>query len=291
MVFKKSKLELLLFRIAVVLLFLGRAWQHWFYDAPYRELLWDQQRMQPFIENWLNIEWSEWVTNPVYDSALASFINGMAIFYLICACCVLLYEWIPKISKVLLWAGAISLFFLAGLYFKSKSFQFGQFIEYALQFSSPVLFLVLARQKSLSEKWVFALKVAIALTFVGHGLYAVNFHPRPANFLVMCINILNITESQAAVFLNIAGTLDFIIALAIFLPFRKVVFTALAYATFWGFATAIARPWAYFYVDFWQDSLHRWLFEAAYRVIHGVGPLVLLIYYRKLIWEKEKALP
>lgn len=290
MVLKNSILELLLFRIAVVLLFLGRAWQHWFYDAPYRELLWDQERMQPFIENWLKIDWSTWVTNPLYDAAVASFINGMAVFYLVCAFSVLFYNWIPRISKVLLWAGAVSLFILSGLYFKSKSFQFGQFIEYALQFSAPVFFLFLARNKSLNDKWVFALKIAVALTFVGHGLYAVNFHPRPANFLVMCINILGVSESQATVFLNIAGGLDFAIAIAIFLPFRKIVFAALVYATFWGFATAMARPWAYFYLDFWQDSLHRWIFEAAYRVIHGVGPLVLAIYYWRLIWGKEKAL-
>jgi hypothetical protein len=278
------RLEIQLFRLGVLLVFLGRAWQHWFFDAPYRELLWDEGRMQFIIEKIFRIPWSIWVTNTEYDAAIAAFINGVGVFYLVCGLAVLLIYKSPQISKVILWAGAISLFFLSGLYFKSKLYNFGQFIEYSLQFASPVILILLTKENSFNKKIILALKVAIAFTFIGHGLYAVNFHPRPANFLVMCMNILGITESGSIVLLNIAGTLDFLIAVAIFLPFRKVVLVALAYAAFWGFATAIARPWAYFYVDYWLESLHRWLFEGAYRLIHGIGPLVLFLYY----WRHQR---
>ncbi len=283
----KHKLTYL--QLGVLFVFLGRAWQHWFYDAPFRELLWDEGRMKPIVEQIFGIEWSSWVTDASYDSAIATFIDGVGVFYVICGLAVLLLKKIPKISGPIIWLGSISLFILAFLYFKSKMFQFGQFIEYSLQFASPVLLVLAMKKGRLDKKLVFALKVAVALTFVGHGLYAVNFHPRPVNFLVMCLNTLHLNESQAVVYLNTAGTLDFLVAIAIFLPFRKVVFVALVYASFWGFATAIARPWAYFYIDFWQESLHRWLFEAAYRLIHGIGPLVLALYY----WEnrsKERGL-
>lgn len=276
----------------MLLVFLGRAWQYWFYDAPYRELLWDQERMEPLLGNIFGINWSQWVTNPRYDVAIAHFIDGVGIFYLVCCLAVLLLNKFPKLATFLLWTGALSLFLLAGLYFKAKLYNFGEFMEYALQFSSPVILVFLFREKKINPRLTLAIKMAIALTFVGHGLYAVNFHPRPANFLVMCINILELTESQAVIFLNLAGTLDFVIAIAIFLPFRKVNLIALAYAASWGFATAMARPWAYFYVDFWQDSLHRWWFEAAFRMIHSIGPLVLFLYYRRImINEKEGLAP
>lgn len=274
-----TKHKLAYLQFGVLFVFLGRAWQHWFYDAPFRELLWDQGRMQPIVENIFGIEWSSWVTDASYDAGIAAFIDGIGVFYLLCGIAVLLLKRIPKIAEPIIWLGSINLFILAILYFKSKSFQFGQFIEYALQFSSPVILILALKKGDLNRKLILAFKVAVALTFVGHGLYAVNFHPRPANFLVMCLNILHLSESQAVVFLNIAGTLDFLLAVGIFLPFRKVVLASLVYATLWGLATAIARPWAYFYIDFWQESLHRWLFEAAYRLIHGIGPMVLALYY------------
>ena len=286
-----SRIKLKWLQFGVMFVFLGRAWQHWFYDAPYRELLWDQHRMEPWVKRILGIDWTTWVTSPRYDTAIASFIDGMGIFYLVCAIAVLLINKLPRVARPLLISGGLSLIFLAGLYYKAKLYTFGQFIEYGLQFTSPFLLVRAFKQGGFDKKLILLLKVAIAMTFVGHGLYAVNFHPRPANFLVMCINILPITETQAASFLNVAGTLDFIIAVSIFLPFRKVVFVAAAYAAFWGFVTAIARPWAYFHIEFWQDSLHRWLYEAAYRLIHGIGPLILALYYWQLISKaKQKGL-
>ncbi|MCB0651715.1 MAG: hypothetical protein KDC85_10605 [Saprospiraceae bacterium] len=270
-----------LMQFGVFFIFLGRAWQHWFYEAPYRELLWDQGRMEWIIHKFLGLTWTEWVTNPQYDAGITSFINGMGIFYLLCALSVLGVKKYPKITSPFIITGGISLIFLAGLYFKQKLYTPGEFIEYTLQFSSPFILWHLVKSGGLTPRLVMALKIAVALTFVGHGLYAVNYYPRPANFLVMCMNILPINEDQAANFLSVVGTLDFISVLLIFLPFRKAVLVGLIYASIWGVATALARPWAYFYWIYWEDSLHRWLFEAAFRLIHGLGPFVLLLYYWK----------
>ena len=146
----------------------------------------------------------------------------------------------------------------------------------------------MAKRKELTKRLILLLKLAVALTFFSHGLYAIGYYPISAGFIEMCINILPISEDQAMVFLHLAGIFDFMVCILIFLPFRKAILIGLAYCTIWGLATAFARPMAYFYIDFWQESLQRWLFEALYRFVHGLVPLILFLYYW---WEgKEQVL-
>ncbi len=278
---------LIIVQIAVVLLFLGRAWQHLFWDAPYRALLWDENWMKTIVETIFNSTWNDYITNNENDNKIQAFIKGMGWFYLICALMVILIRKLKKVAGVFMILGSVSLIFLAALYCKEKFFSIGQFFEYSIQFSTPILFYLMVKQEMFTDKILSFLKTIIALTFVCHGLYAINYYPRPGEFTEMTLVILGISETNTEYFLTTAGILDFIIGIGIFLPFRFSKYV-LIYAIFWGFFTTLARLWANIYFDFFWESLHQWWYEAAYRAPHFLIPLVLFLYYKSKTNEQQK---
>ncbi len=274
----------LLIQLATILVFLGRAWQHWFWDAPFRALLWDENWMRGILESLTTFSWQEYITSNAVDDMIQRVIQGFGCIYFLLA----LVAWrIKKIGKGLgrtLWLGSFLLALLAALYCKEKFFSLGQFLEYTIQFSSPIFLYLLRFQPEKRTQLFLGLKIAIALTFTCHGLYAINYYPRPGNFVQMTIDILGVSESIAFSFLNLAGILDFAMAILIFFPVR-IAKWALLYATFWGLATAVARVWANFYWDFPMASLHQWLHEMVMRLSHGLIPLAL---WWELVWAKRK---
>jgi hypothetical protein len=284
-----------LVRVAAISVFLGRAWQHIYWDAPYRALLWDERWMKGIIEGWTGRSWKEYVTDVNTDLFIQNLITGIGWFYVLCAIGALFILRLGKLGSVILWLGSISLAFLAALYCKEKFFFIGQFFEYTLQFSAPALLAILATKTNqrFTPKLVWYLKVAIALTFSCHGLYAIGFYPRPGNFVSMTMNILQASETVAIQFLNVVGVLDFILSILLFFPARWAK-PALTYAVFWGFSTTIARIWAYFYWDSLDILLLQWLHESVMRFPHFLLPLALLIYMvsnNNLSKSKQKTNP
>jgi hypothetical protein len=84
---------------------------------------------------------------------------------------------------------------------------------------------------------VWALRVAIALTFIGHGYFALTGRVQWLSYLM----VWGFSIETAQTLLPIIGWLDQIIALLIlFYPHRIVVL----WAVFWTVATAISRPLA-----------------------------------------------
>ena len=79
-------------RISVFSVFLGRAWQHLFWDAPYRTLFWDEELLQPLIENIFNISWSKYVTAASTDLWIQNCVFYTGVLYLLGAISVLFYE-------------------------------------------------------------------------------------------------------------------------------------------------------------------------------------------------------
>ncbi|MEL7001216.1 MAG: hypothetical protein AAFN93_00635 [Bacteroidota bacterium] len=273
-----------LLRILTFAVFAGRGWQHLFWDAPFRTILWDESILKPLVESISDLTWNEYVTSEVIDLRIQIFIKALGVCYLILAILSLLIKSSHKKSGYLLIVGTSFLTLLALLYFKEKFFQVGQFFEYSAQFITPLLLYISLYSKVEVRKFTFLIKVAIALTFICHGLYAAGFYPRPGNFVDMTINILGVSETSAHTMLWYAGIIDFIVAIAIFIPF--VDKAALIYAVIWGFSTSIARVWANFDVDFTLLSLHQWLFETVFRLPHGGLPLLILflegVYTSKL---------
>ena len=271
----------LLLQISTIAVFLGRAWQHLYWDAPYRTLLWDEDLMKGIVESLWGMSWEDYITSPEVDQWVQQCIRLTAWFYLLCAIISGFARRLPTLILKALPIGSFLLIFLAGLYTKEKFYALGQFFEYSLQFSAPILFYLFITQKQLTNKWIWAIRILTALTFTCHGLYAINFYPRPGLFVDMTISILGVGEETAIHFLNIAGILDFIISAAIlFLPQRWLK-PALIYAVLWGFATSVARVWAHFHFAYAGESLLQWLHETVFRFPHFLLPMVIYVYLQK----------
>ncbi len=283
---RSTHLFTLLLRISCFFVFIGRAWQHLFWDAPFRAFFWDQQLLEGLVGAVTGLAWFEYVTHPATDQLINALTRGFGVFYLLMA---LLTLWVRPGMR---WAARLynlSTFLLAVLallYCKEKFYQAAQFFEYALQFLAPMFFSLALFSTLTKTRLLFYMKVAVALTFVSHGLYAFGFYPRPGVFLDMTIHILGVSEEKAHQFLKFAGILDFILGVGIFLPRYSQYF--LLYATFWGFSTAIARTWANVVYDpFSLDLLHHYLYRTIYRLPHGLVPLVIGLFQAQVWRDRE----
>ena len=261
--------------MAAIGLFIGRGWQHLFWDAPFRTLLWDESLMNGFVNNWLSMSWEDYVRSPEMDDNIQNLIKGFGIFYLLMAIISAFIKKIPKAISKLLFVGSAALIFLALLYMKNAFLSVGQFFEYSLQFLTPIFLYLIYFEKISQKRLLLFFKIAIAFTFVCHGLYAVGYYPRPFLFVQMSMRTFGFSDEGAATFLNIAGYLDFIVAVLIFVP-GKIARWALSYCVFWGFLTTFARIVGNFYPEFWMDSLAKWTPESLYRFPHFLIPLAAL---------------
>lgn len=267
----------LLLQIATACVFLGRAWQHIVWDAPFRALLWDENIMSSVLPIFSSISYEDFISDINIDDQIQISIQAVGWFYMFCALVVIFIRKIPKWFSYILWLGSLSLIILAFLYCKEKFYQWGQFWEYSLQFGAPLFLFFLFQKKEVSLRIIFWMKVAIAITFISHGLYALNYYPRPGQFVDMTINILGVGEETAFQFLNAVGILDFIVAIALFLP-NKISKYALIYIVLWGLATTVARIWGHFYIDMIGDTLSLWVHESVYRFPHFLIPLAVLAW-------------
>ena len=282
-----TKADQIFFKIiqfATCAVFLGRAWQHWRWDAPYRALLWDEQWMSGLVGNVLNMDWETYISDVQVDNSIQLGIKGIGLFYFFCALVALFIKKLPIFFRYMLVVGAFSLILLAILYCKEKFFSIGQFFEYSLQFGSPLLLVYLLKKPTVTKPLLMVIKIMIALTFTAHGLYALGFYPRPVHFMEMTMNILGVMEDRAIFFLNLAGVLDFVISIGLFLPWKWSKY-CLWYAVFWGGATTAARIWANFNWEWLNYVLVQWLHESVMRFPHFLIPLAVVIF---LTFEKRE---
>ncbi|TPN85151.1 DoxX-like family protein [Aquimarina algicola] len=281
----KNSKTIFLLKASVFLIFIGRAWQHLFWDAPYRSFFWDEALLQPVIEGIFNISWQEYVTSSTTDKVIQNIIRTNGVLYTFAGLCALLIN--DKNKKWLRFPvalGGISLVLLAILLAKEKFYHAAQFFEHSIQFGLPFMLLFIFSNRYQKEKFILTLKIIIAVTFFSHGLYAFGFYPVPGRFVDMVIQIFGCSEDIAIVFLYIAGILDFILAVLLFVP--RVNIYALWYAVVWGTLTALARIVANFYIDFPLESIHQNLHEVIYRLPHGFVPLLAIWLLKNSTSEK-----
>jgi hypothetical protein len=253
------------------------------WDAPYRSLFWDQNLMQPWVETLLGMSWQQYATHPMNDQIITLLIRATGVLYAVCAGILLLSEsWIIRLRKILV-LGSLAILFLAFLRCREKGFDFGFVFECACQVIAPWLLYALLVRKVELFKLEKVLKLAIAATFLGHGLYAIGYYPIPGQFIDMTIRTLGVSQSTAVTLLALMGLMDIAIALFIFEP--RVAPYFLGYASFWGFATALARPWAYFNLNFALDSLNQWLPEMFVRMPHAGLPFLALLI---MVWSWKR---
>ena len=265
-------------QVSAIAVFLGRAYQHLFWDAPFRALFWEDGFLQWLVEGATDMTWKEYATSPDVNRHIQNIVTAHGIFYLLAALATIFIQRLHKWAGKILLLGSLSLIFLAMLYMKEKFYHLGQFFEYSLQFLSPLFLYFLVYRADLKPRVWLLMKVAIALTFTCHGLYAIGFYPRPGVFTTMTMNILGLSEPHAIRFLNVAGIMDFIVSIGIFLPWRWAKYF-LGYAVIWGFLTAMARVLGHFHWQFWEDSLHQHAFQTVMRFPHFLIPLGVWMYY------------
>lgn len=281
----KSKIVNLL-KAAVFLIFIGRAYQYLVYGAPFRAILWDQGLLQPIVEGVFNTPWGEYATSEKVDNWIENltFINGI-LLALAAVSALIINQNNKKYLKYFIYFGSFTLLILAALLMKDKFYHYAQFFELAIQVVTPLVLLNTLNEDVNFEKVSKTLKILVAITFTSHGLYALGYYPIPGNFIDMTINSIGITEDTSRVFLYIAGVLDIILSILIFIP--KLSKYALFYAFIWGTATAIARITGSFNSDLIALSLESSLYQTIYRLPHGLIPLIIYSIDFKFLPQKN----
>jgi len=227
--------------LGTALMLLGRAWQYAFWESPWSEMV-----------AWLG---------PILG--LAAVLLAATLVW-------------QRPSTPLLWLAAWLLLWQVGAKVADHGWRWVDGLEHTLAWSTPLL--LWAARQSLS-RWSLAAKVAVAATFTGHGLFALGWpYPTPPHFVFMTQSILGVTQETALGFLRLAGSLDLVVSVAMFLPQTSRL--ALAYAVFWGSLTALARPLAYVATESLLEDLHRWAMEMLWRLPHALVPGALWLQMR-----------
>lgn len=82
-------------------------------------------------------------------------------------------------------------------------------------------------------KWI--LRIGIAGEFIGHGIFALNLKQGWIPYFTS----IGISESTALTLLPLIGIMDILVAIIVLISPFKII---LAWASFWGFITALIRP-------------------------------------------------
>ena len=262
-----------LWAIWIACVFFGRAWQALMFELPLTTLFWDEYLLSAWVERLTGLTWEEYVQYPAWLGYTSKAIGGL--WLLAGGLCLSPYR-DSRLGRFGLHLGALALLFLWFLLWKGKFWNFGELIEHFLQMAG--VWLLLYAPKLGERPWALTLQSFIALTFIGHAFYACNWHPISGEWLAWCGRILGLEQAQALNFLWFMGILDILAALGLFWSRSRSL--ALAYCIIWGFLTALARVVANFFPEVWLVSLHDWLFETVYRLVHGGGPLLLFYWYK-----------
>ena len=265
--------------ILTFLVFLGRAYQHLFWDVPFRALLWKETLLAPRLQQWFQMSWQDYLSTWGSDAVIESAMTGFGLFYLFCGLVTLLVWKKPKWVRPVWLTGSFSLLGLAILATMEYNASTITLFEYTLGWTTPLFAWALWQERILWPQIKFGIMLAIALTFVSHGLLAMGVVPVPAHFIEMTTLILPLDMAGARIFLFVAGVLDLICSIALFI--KPIQRPALLYMAFWGFITAFARVWAYVEPFNFCWDMHMWAFETVIRLIHGAWPLLLWLSFHK----------
>jgi hypothetical protein len=149
-------------------------------------------------------------------------------------------------------------------------------LEHSLQIGLPIVYMIqLQNSRVVHTQILNTLKLLVAFTFIGHGVYAIGYHILPSHFVSMTTGILSIGKTPAVDFLWVVGTVDIFVAVLLFVPAFQT--TALIYCTVWGLLTSFARlyfdPTASQQFNYFAVNIPSVL----YRLPHGIIPLLVFM--------------
>ncbi|MTB53861.1 hypothetical protein [Lewinella sp. W8] len=261
-----------LLRAAAVAAALGLGLVGLFHDLPLRVLLWDAAWWTPVAEA-LGYEWTEWVTSPVIDQNIN--LVGKIIGVICClAGGTMALTNRPKILRVAVVAATVFLVLQQLLLWKDHFWQIGHLMEYSLRAGAPLLWWYFFRGRSNGAVRT-AIRWAVALTFLGHGLYAAGVHPVPGHFILMTQSGLGVGEQVARNLLLLVGVLDFLAALLLILPNEKAQRLSLYWIIPWAILTTLARIWSYSTLVPLDTLLSQWIPATIIRLPHILVPMAL----------------
>lgn len=233
--------------------------------------------MQYFVLNFTSYTWAEYATSPEVYFHINIFNKATGVFFLFCSVIALFIKSANiKLSKTLI-LGSILLMVLSAIFYKEKFYKFGQLIEYSCQMFSPLFLYLILFFKTPPKKLNYLLKVAIAFTFLGHGLYALGAYITPGYWTAMAMSSLrfvglHLSEFTINKIIFYAGVLDIAIVIGIFLP-KKYCYPFLIWAAIWGLLTALSRVVGYTNINPTWDTFFQYLPQTIYRLPHFLIPI------------------
>lgn len=269
---------LLCLRLGSFLCFAGWAWVHLYWEGPYGILLWRDATYT--LAEQFGISWDEFVGSGANDGLIQVWMTRIGWIYLLGAILSLSVRQRSWLQMAVLIVGSGLLAVLSYAKYLGSQQQLPMLVEHGGQILSPAI-LVLALTAGIRHRMtVSAAQVAVVMVFAGHGLYALGYHwPTPANFFGMTSIILHVESETARVFLRVAGALDLLVCIGLFIPFLRRA--SAGYAAVWGLLTALARPVAGMSTDLNYWAADQFVHEAVLRTPHFMIPLYLLFVWRK----------
>lgn len=266
--------SLRLLALCAALIFLGRGYQYIFWSSPLSVLLWDEGLMSPFIEGILGMDWNDYASDVNVSVMMGKLQRSIGWLWSLAAVAAgLSWKINSRWLRLPIFLGTFFLVLHALLETKDHFYHLAQFFEYGIQIGAPALLLTHMAGSIQPKKLLVAGKIAIAVTFAAHGLYALGFYPVPGNFVDMTIIILGVGESTAKHFLTVVGWLDLLVAVSLF--FGPTARYTLLYATVWGLLTAFARVVAGWQLGVEDQFWHQYLYQTVFRIPHGLLPFTI----------------
>ncbi|MDX2285137.1 MAG: hypothetical protein NW241_13315 [Bacteroidia bacterium] len=185
--------------------------------------------------------------------------------------------WLPpsRMRAIALLPASAAILALTLRRWSDSGYEWPQLIEHSLRIATLPLLAWLSLPGSRPP--VLALRLALAGTFAGHGIYALGWpFPTPPQFLSMTARLLHLTPPAAQEFLFGIGLADLAAAMLLFTRRPR---PALIYMVLWGSLTALARAAAHLHAhSTWEEVLY-WSAETLIRVPHACAPLILLLAF------------
>jgi len=277
-----------LLRVSTFLLFIGRAWEHIYWEGPFRNFFYNPHGFGKVLEWLTGSTLQEIYRDHFYEHLIDNVSVGVGIVYALAGIATLFYSPSRKILKWIIGLGVFCLALTFYGFFVDKHFLYGTLFEYSAQFFTPILFIwVCAGVRE--NRTLFVAKIAISVTFICHGLFAIGYYPQPGNFADMLIIGFGMQEDVARAALIDIAWLDFVFAGIVMIPFHlmyrkevwskilKIIFIVLvSYGIIWGFMTSIARFYTHFNSQFIWQSFEGFFHAFLVRLPHGILPLIIL---------------
>jgi hypothetical protein len=253
--------------------------------GPWLDLFWREAWMSPIVHALTGMSWQEFATDPAITRGLTGLGRGLGLLYLFPAvtCWLTRPRWLVTLGLGL---ATVLVAIDAFLSFLDAGGRIFQLIEHALQVLTPLIFLAWACYALRDRLAGWAMRLAIAGTFAGHGMWALGasfelgplavHYPTPGGWIDMVLSVLpaSADEQTARYLLQAVGVLDWLAAIGVLLPGRAARI-ALLWAIAWGGATTAARIVTHLDTLNTPATFAYWTAEALRRTPHVGVPLTL----------------